>query len=229
MCDAGSRPRRGRRRAVLLPAALALALLAGAGCSGSKPAAPVHHAIFSPNGEPLSGGPLGFPKCPAALGGWFDRLDRAHQGTIDRATFLADAERQFKVMDLNHDGILTPEVLLRYREPYATGVVAERGPAPQGADSDKAGHPGHMRKPGSGRAVAGTADISRDVPDPVMSADTSLRLRVTEPEFLAHAARVFDSLDADRDGRLSRPEVAQWCGVIAPTEEKSGGGVLDIF
>jgi EF hand domain-containing protein len=204
-----------------------LALLAAAGCSRSHTDSPPHRAIFSPNGEPLSGGPLGFAKCETAMGGWFDRLEGAHKGALDRATFLADARHQFKAMDLNGDGILTPEVLLRYREPYSTGVAPQQAARDNASESDKAGHPGHMKKPGSGRTGTGSADIARDVPDPVMSADTSLRLQVTEPEFLRHAEKVFDSLDANHDGELSRAEALEWCGVTAPPE--SSGGFLGIF
>jgi len=204
-----------------------LALLSAGGCSRSHSDNPPHRAIFSPNGEPLSGGPLGFPKCEVAMGGWLDRLDNAHKGAIDRATFLADARRQFKAMDLNGDGALTPEVLLRYREPYSAGVAAQQAARDNESDSDKTGHPGHMKKPGSARTGSGGADIARDVPDPVMSADTSLRLQVTEPVFLQHAGKVFDSLDANHDGQLSRAEALQWCGITAPPE--SSGGFLGIF
>jgi len=204
-----------------------LALLSAGGCSRSHSDNPPHRAIFSPNGEPLSSGPLGFPKCEVAMGGWLDRLDNAHKGAIDRATFLADARRQFKAMDLNGDGALTPEVLLRYREPYSAGVAAQQAARDNESDSDKTGHPGHMKKPGSARTGSGGADIARDVPDPVMSADTSLRLQVTEPVFLQHAGKVFDSLDANHDGQLSRAEALQWCGITAPPE--SSGGFLGIF
>ncbi|MGO8868293.1 MAG: hypothetical protein ACLQME_17515 [Alphaproteobacteria bacterium] len=204
-----------------------LALLSAAGCSRSHSDNPPHRAIFSPNGEPLSGGPLGFPKCETAMGGWFDRLDTAHKGAIDRATFLADARRQFKAMDLNGDGVLTPEVLLRYREPYSAGVAPQQVARDSESDSDKTGHPGHMKKPGSGRTDTGGVDISRDVPDPVMSADTSLRLQVTEPEFLRHAGKVFDSLNASQDGQLSRAQALEWCSITAPPP--SSGGWLGIF
>jgi len=204
-----------------------LALLSAVGCARSHPDTPPHRAIFSPNGEPLSGGPLGFPKCETAMGGWFDRLDSAHKGAIDRATFLADARRQFKAMDLNGDGVLTADVLLRYREPYSVGVAAQQAARDNESDSDKTGQPGHMKKPGSGRPGASGVDIARDVPDPVMSADTSLRLQVTEPDFLQHAGKVFDSLNASHDGQLSRAQALQWCSITAPPP--SSGGFLGIF
>jgi hypothetical protein len=204
-----------------------LALLSAVACSRSHSDNPPRRAIFSPNGEPLSGGPLGFPKCETAMGGWFDRLDSAHKGAIDRATFLADARRQFKAMDLNGDGVLTPEVLLRYREPYSAGVAAQQAARDSESDSDKTGHPGHMKKPGPTSTRTGGADIARDVPDPVMSADTSLRLQVTEPDFLKHAGKVFDSLNASQNGQLSRAQALEWCSITAPPP--SSGGFLGIF
>ena len=164
--------------------------------------------IFSPNGEPLSGGALGFPACPAALGGWFDRLDLAHRGALERALFLADAARQFQAMDLDHDGILTPEVLTRYRAAFAIPL----GPEPRASDERK--------KPARGQPGLSAAESARDVPDPVMAADTRLRLQVSADEFLRHAGLVFDALDADHDGSLSRAEALAWCGSSQP----SGGG-----
>jgi hypothetical protein len=208
-----------------LSAAL-LSLALAAACSHSH--TPPHYAIYSPNGEPLSGGQLGFPTCETALGGWFDRLDGAHRGTVDRASFLADARRQFKAMDLNGDGVITPEVLLRYREPYAVGVAGEQNAAAnEDADRAKAGQPGHEKAQGTTARRLGTANVDRDVPDPVMSSDTSLRLRVTAADFELHAQKVFDRLDTNHDGRLSRPEALLWCGAITPAA--SGGGWLGIF
>jgi len=210
----------------LCAALLSLALVVA--CSHAHKGNPPHYAIFSPNGEPLSGGPLGFPTCEAALGGWFDRLDGAHRGTVNRESFLADARRQFKAMDLNGDGIITPEVLLRYRAAYATGVAVQRTAAAEDADRDKAGQPGHEKAQGSTARRVGTANVDRDVPDPVMSADASLRLKVTAADFERHAGQVFDRLDTNHHGLLSRPEALLWCNAITPPPP-SGGGWLGIF
>jgi hypothetical protein len=215
---------RARLCAVLLSLALAGA------CSHSHSDNPPHRAIFSPNGEPLSGGPLGFPSCEAALGGWFDRLDGTRQGAITREAFLADARRQFKAMDLNGDGVVTPEVLLRYRATYAPGLAPQPTAAGENdSEREKAGQPGHEKVPGSPAGRSGTSNgaFSRDVPDPVMSADMSLRLKVTAPDFELHAGKVFDRLDTNQDGRLSRAEALLWCDVITPAA--SGGGWLGIF
>ncbi len=53
-----------------------------------------------------------------------------------------------------------------------------------------------------------------DRPDPVMSADVNLDNRVTQEEFQAQAARTFASLDRNRDGHLSRDEVAATCAPV---------------
>ena len=87
-----------------------------AGCSSSKDAARERllqnryslringSVIFSPNGEPLSGGTLGHPSCVEAIAGWFDRVDTNHDGIIDRNELLADARIQFLRMDRDGDG-----------------------------------------------------------------------------------------------------------------------------
>ncbi|HYM04879.1 MAG TPA: hypothetical protein VET85_18145 [Stellaceae bacterium] len=155
-----------------------------------KPIDPSSRLLYSPNGEPLNGGPLGRPKCRDALARWFDRVDADRDGSIERNEFIADARRQFAAMDLNRDGVLTPAALAKYRLPYA-GTPAEE-------TSDE--------KPGKPAIVTGG-------PDPVMAADTGLRNKVELGDFLAHAEHVFATLDANHDSRLSRAEVQALCTV----------------
>ena len=49
---------------------------------------PPTEPIFSPAGEPLNGGPLGYPTCMQAVANWFARTDARHDGAIDRDAFL---------------------------------------------------------------------------------------------------------------------------------------------
>ena len=158
-------------------------------------------AIYSPNGEPLNGGPLGHPSCAQAMARWFDRVDANHDGVIDRAEFLADAARQFAAMDLDHDGVITPAELAQYRQPYA----APAPPAPGGATADDEGH----RHQGSDEGDR--AALAADHVDPVMIADVHLRNRVTRGDFLAYASSNFAALDTAGDGRLTRAELVATC------------------
>ena len=197
-------------------------VLALAACNGDVKHQAFTIAVTTPNGEPLPTPPLqGFdsPGCPAILGTWFDRIDTNHDGYVDRAEFMADAEAQFARMDTNHDGIVTPGTLAQYR-----AGVQGHGPLPPlnsragGSDDGTAAPVVQVAeaqlygKPKKTLAdlVQGGSD-PRVEPDPVMSADTSLRFQVTKKDFMDQAARRFARLDIDKSGRLSRAEAMNWC------------------
>lgn len=191
---------RGRRR-VLFSLFLAASL---AGCSlfGHRDKeAKLPSVLFSPNGEPLTGGPLGQPSCHEAMSRWFDRVDTNHDGAIDLKEYRADARRQFGVMDLDHSGVITPDELSRYRYPYAAPLAAAAEKAAQAAARKSRYQNDEIRVLPSGS----------DMPDPVMAADVDLRNQVTLPEFLAYASREFASLDKAGHGRLSRTDVLSLC------------------
>ena len=108
----------------LLCLSLCTALLACSGLDKSSP--PKAVLLFSPNGEPITGGPLGQRPCAEAMGDWFDRQ---HSAALSRESFLADARAQFAKMDLDHDGWITPAELSIYREPYTPPAEpVRRGP-----------------------------------------------------------------------------------------------------
>jgi EF hand len=179
------------RHAVVALAALALA---SCGMFGDEQKPVRASPLYSPNGEPLSGGSLGEPTCEAALGKWFDHV-AAGSGAIDENAFLADAGRQFTAMDLDKSGALTPSELARYRAPYLNPNAHARDYREEQRERDQGRGP----------------PPQEDVEDPVMVADTELRNRVTRDQFLAYAQRNFAALDANRDGRLERPEVLAAC------------------
>lgn len=209
----------GRRRGMVLAVTALLLGLAACGGDdekrgGTGPEAhrPPPRPIYSPNGEPLNGGPLGQPSCPDALSRWFDRVDANHDGTLDLEEYLADARRQFAAMDLNHDGMIDPAELTAYRAPYVPPIQAEErpqhreeGPSLGERVQRSLGLGGRPKSPeGVGNAA--------EQPDPVMSADVTLRNRVSLDDFLAYERRQFAELDANRDRRLSKPEVLRLCG-----------------
>jgi hypothetical protein len=219
----------------LRPFAALAVLLALAACNGDEAHKPFTIAITTPNGEPLPTPPLqGFdsPGCPPILATWFDRIDANHDGVVDKAEFMADAEVQFARMDLNHDGVVTPGTLAQYRagfegheapKPFKPGYSGGYGGGDGSGDGSgeprpvlvaDAGSPG----PGGGKKSKSLTDLvqgggydPRIEPDLVMSADTSLRFQVTKKDFMDQAARRFAALDLDRSGRITKQEAMLWC------------------
>jgi hypothetical protein len=198
------------------------------GCAGHDeeaapdPNAPPVTLLYSPNGEPLNGGPLGRPTCNEALSRWFERLAGSADGVITRAVFLADARTQFRRMDIDGNGYLVPEELERFRLPYRQPLPAARHHQDAAETTDNEGSPSHHRHHAPGDAGAG--EITSDAtpvartprarnaaqPDPVMSADTGLDFKVTLDAFLIQSAVTFARLDAGHGG-LTRAGVLGLC------------------
>lgn len=187
-------------RTGLIIAMLALALAAcGHGDPPEAPPTPV-----SPHGEPLVGAQPGTAGCVAALGTWFDGVDANRDGGLDRAEFMADGQRWFARVDENGDGSITPDELtvlrLRLLPPTVRGVETRGENMRQRyRDSDRR------------QRLFGPRAGPYDRPDPVMSADVNLDNRVSAEEYQAQAARTFATLDRNRDGRLTKDEVAVGC------------------
>lgn len=200
--------------------AAAFAVLSGvalSGCaSGPPPLPPAATMILSPNGEPLTGGPLGQAPCDAALGAWMERTDTNHDGLLSADELLADARAQFDRMDQDGDGFVTVSELQAYRLPY-------RPPRPERSeqarrDAEASAPPPGRRQRGGGSGQRPSGSESRnsiggqaEPPDPVMAADVNLDFHVSRDEFLAHTKRVFARLDTHRDGRLDRAGVTASC------------------
>ena len=190
------------------------------GCSGdSHPAHPKTNAwriLYSPNGEPLNGGSLGAPSCSDAMTHWFDRVDTNHDGVISHDEFMADAQAQFRRMDIDGNGYLVSEELGRFRraylQPVTTGpqVNAEPPPTSASTDASSASHAKHKRGAGQGEDHTSNPAAANDI-DPVMAADSNLDFKVTPEEFTAHAEKTFLALDGNADGILSRDEILLRC------------------
>jgi hypothetical protein len=187
---------------------LAAALVAGCSTPDEKKKDTTpHYIIYSPNGEPLNGGPLGHPTCDKALSGWFDRIDANHDSFLTKPEFLADTKAQFARMDIDKNGYLVSEELDRYREPYRQGLT------PKNDNADKEKKSAHHSKNG-GQDKNDKKDSPTDqasLIDPVMSADSNLDFKVTLDEFLTQSEKYFADLDADHNGQLSRDEVLTIC------------------
>ncbi|MFD2234421.1 hypothetical protein [Phaeospirillum tilakii] len=201
----------GLAMAALFGLALAGCGTAPADGGGPERGRPGAAPVFSPNAEPLTGGPLGpAGACPAVLADWGRRVGARHDGTLSRAEFLADAEAQFARMDLDHDGFITADELSEYREPFRPRPPEDKPVPPPGAE--RGGPPGGGRGgPFGGPPGAPRHHATASSADPVMSADTNLDFKVSRDEFLRQAEHQFETLDRDHDGRLDAAELARAC------------------
>jgi hypothetical protein len=194
-------------RAFLVATAIAASLSAchgregGPGRSGGDRPAGI---VYSPNGEPLTGGPLGTAKCEDALAAWFTRLAGSREATLPRDSYLADARTQFAKMDLHHAGYVTSTDLSEYRAPF------EPPQRPEAEHEQEPEQPGSRRRPGNPPSANRDPTVDTRA-DPVMSADKTLSFKVTLDDFIVHANETFSALDTDRDERLSVTEVTAQC------------------
>ncbi len=172
--------------------------------------------IFSPNGEPLNGGPLGRPKCEAALGRWLERVDINHDGRISHDEFMSDASAQFARMDIDRNGYLVPEELERYRLPYRQNSVPRtRGQSPSGEGAwdgqEQQPHRSHRRSTRVEERGGAGSSTQIGVVDPVMSADVNNDFKVTRQEYMAHSERILLAIDTNHDNFVGREEIIAPC------------------
>jgi Ca2+-binding EF-hand superfamily protein len=198
----------------------ALALLLTTAAAAAQPPPPgegfrgrgPHGALFlSPMGEPFRS------EDPAhdVVGDWFAAADRDHDGVLTALEMQADAARFFATLDTNRDGEIDPAELARYENEVAPEVqlgmqMRERGfgrGKRRGGDAaDQDGRPGPNDGFDDGLEGAGRYSFL-NIPEPVISADADLNRGVSRAEFLAAAAKRFQMLDTDHDGRLTRAEL----------------------
>jgi Ca2+-binding EF-hand superfamily protein len=191
----------------------AAALVSSCGESSHKEkhdSAPTY-MLYSLNGEPLNGGPLGRPTCQQAFTDWVNRLSSGSAG-ITKTVFLSDARVQFTRMDIDHNGYIVSEELDRFREPYRQQQDSAKSHSEENAGSDANAHGKHSHK-GKSKESSGenTSDRSLSLADPVMSADTNLDFKVTLEEFLKQAEENFAKLDANHDGVIDKTEATISC------------------
>jgi hypothetical protein len=201
--------------AVLVLGAAAVAIPAAAAPPRGKPTAP--RIFLSPSGEPFRLG----PDDPDPLKAWFDQVDAAHRGYIDRAAFRTDAARFFKKLDENGDGVIDGFEVADYETKIAPELAewaegrfpgefgparGQRGGAEQGGEREhrQAGEPGGQQT-AQGRQRGIMQLISE--PEPVSGADFSLDSHITLDEWMRATDQRFAILDQNKDGRLTLEEL----------------------
>jgi hypothetical protein len=164
--------------------------------------------FVSPMGEPFRA-PAGQPYPSAA---WAAAADTNHDGAIDRAEFLADAQRFFRSLDTDRDGRLTPEEITAYETNVAPEIALYRGRrmAPLGTEREQGQRPHEDPLPdllgivpqriskNDDRDYAGPMGAGRftwlNIPEPVSSSDADIDRLVSLAEFTAAASRRYDTL-----------------------------------
>ncbi|HVI05426.1 MAG TPA: EF-hand domain-containing protein [Sphingomicrobium sp.] len=216
---------------LFLPLILSFAATAAQSPAGAAPAPVNRHwgrLFISPMGEPFRA--RGHADDP--LADWFAQADRKRNGCLTLDEMQQDAERFFKILDVNHDGELDPEEISRYEDVVAPEI--QSGPRSNllALDFDRQtessdGRRGGQKNRGSGRRRSrpqrddneshqGAARFGLlDLPEPVISADTDFDRGVSLAEFRAAAAQRFIALDIDHKACLTltaleniRPEPA---------------------
>ena len=164
--------------------------------SGSLALAQTLSQLFvSPMGEPFRAA----AEKPYPSGVWFAGADANKDGMISRSEFRADALRFFKTLDVNNDGRLTEDEIVRYEKQVAPEIVA----ATFDTSSREAAEDSQGRKQpitlynSQGATYYGLINS----PEPVRSADGDFNGKITQDEWMAAADRRFRLLvGEDGDG-----------------------------
>jgi hypothetical protein len=158
---------------------------------------------------------------PYPVAKWFAQADANGDGHVDRAEFRADAAAFFKVLDLNHDGVIdgfelanyehtvVPEILGAYR-----GGVSIAGPEDRGDGHRENGRHGEGPRGEGGHGAGGRAPdvlglqgaVAYELfskPEPVAAADLNVDGHIKLAEFLKVADEDFDILDKQARGYLT--------------------------
>ena len=166
------------------------------------PGGPPVIVFISPMGEPFrrADGP-GEP-----IERWFDGADTDDDGAVTVTEFLADAARFYATLDVNSDGEIAPDEMIRYETQIAPEVQAGMRMT---YVLDRNGRPIQPRRqrPGLGPYGMGTQALLT-IPQPVISADADFIRGVSLAEFRHTAGRRFLLVDRNHDGRLTRDELA---------------------
>jgi hypothetical protein len=179
--------------------------------------------FISPNGEPYV--PHDEARDPFET--WFFQADQNHDWAISLPELEFDSDRFFRRLDLDRDGEIEPDEMTAYEQ--FVGDVTGEGPwgskTPPIGGGARHAPPLSRQKvtrpfPGaskgrssprhtmSGYALGSAMFGLLDLPQPVASADLDLNRGVSAAELRRAAGKRFLLLDADRDGRLTFPELS---------------------
>ena len=203
---------------LFLPLVVSLTAAAAQSSSEAAPQPAARHwgrLFISPMGEPFRA--RSHDDDP--LADWFTQADRKHDSCLTLDEMQQDAERFFKVLDVDHNGELDPEEIARYENVVAPEIQSGPRSTMMAFDDDHQagvsdGRSGNHQKRGGRRRSRPQSDDNEshlgaarfgllDLPEPVISADTDFDRGVSLAEFRAAAAQRFIALDIDHKGCLT--------------------------
>jgi len=179
----------------------------------------IPNLFISPCGEPFRaayGAP--YPKVD-----WFKGANKAGDGKLTHAEFIADAERFFKRLDINGDGVLSHFEILVYEHKLVPEILggtlsvgmlgvphvwlAQYGGRdappidPSGQDRLDTAHPAPK---GFSEGAVGAAPYSFfEEPEPILTADFNVTGVILKDNYLRVADTHFQDLDGDGRGYLT--------------------------
>ncbi len=178
---------------------------AAGGVAGAQPAPPPAGppvlVFFSPMGEPFrrAQGP-GEP-----IERWFAGADGDGDGAVSVTEFQADAMRFYATLDVNRNGEIAPDEVIRYETEIAPEI---RSGMQMTYVTGRDGRQQQPRfRPGLGPYGMGTQALLA-IPQPVISADADFNRGVSVAEFRHTAGQRFLLVDRNHDGRLTRDELS---------------------
>ncbi|MGH7011879.1 MAG: hypothetical protein ACREEX_13680 [Caulobacteraceae bacterium] len=219
-------------------ATIGVLLLAGWGfaapASWADQADELPNVFISPCGEPFRAK----PGAPYPVIDWFHEADANHDGKLTREEFNADAGRFFKKLDLNGDGVLSPQevalyeravcpeilglrVIVGWASPFPTArlqlaQMMGQAPGPSMGQDQGVPIPPPTTKAPDDAATQGASPFSFfNEPEPVMAADFSFSGLITSAEFQKLSNVHFDDLDIAKAGFLTLAGLPQ-----TPMEER---------